>query len=144
MKKLLILLILTMVSLPCFAQVTGTVDYNKIISNYTKAQKAYSELDDQATELQRYLLDKEKEFKKLDTPLKRKAFEEQTAKAFAQKQEAFAKIKAKKEAEIDKDIQNAIKAIATENGIDSVVDYRVIFYGGVDITDKVIKKLNIK
>ena len=52
--------------------------------------------------------------------------------------------KAKKEAEIDTDIENAIKSVAIDNGIDSVVDVRVIYFGGVDITDKVIKKLNLK
>lgn len=29
-----------------------------------------------------------------------------------------------------------------ENKIDTVVDSRVMFYGGIDITDKVLKKLN--
>ena len=144
MKKIIVLFLFIIFALPSFADNVGTINYKEIISNYSKAQKVYSELDDQASELQRYLLDKEKEYKKLDTPLQRKTFEEQTAKAFQQKQEAFAKIKEKKEQEIDNLIENAIKAVAKENNLDSVVDYRVMYFGGVDITDKVIKKLNLK
>ena len=45
--------------------------------------------------------------------------------------------------EIDTAIENAIKAVAMENKINTVVDYRVIYFGGVDITDKVVKKLNM-
>ena len=40
-------------------------------------------------------------------------------------------------------IFHPIKAVAVENKIDTVADYRTIYYGGVDITDKVIKKLNL-
>ena len=39
---------------------------------------------------------------------------------------------------------NAIKQVAIENKLDSVVDYSAVFFGGVDITDKVIRKLNLK
>ena len=144
MKKSIVVFLMMLFALPCFAENVGTVDYQRILSNYPKAQRAYSELDDQATEMQRYLLDKEKEYKKIESPIGRKTFEEQTAKVLEQKKAAFAKIQAKKEQEIDADIDKAIKAVAVENNIDKVVDFRVMFYGGVDITDKVIKKLNIK
>ena len=50
--------------------------------------------------------------------------------------------KLKKEKEIDDAIVAAIKAVAIENKVDSVVDARVMFFGAVDLTDKVIKKLN--
>ncbi len=144
MKKSIAAFLLVLFTLPCLAETTGTIDYQRVLTNYPKATKAYSELDDQASEMQRYLLDKEKEYKKLESPIQRKAFEEQTAKTLEQKKAALAKIQEKKEQEIDADIDKAIKAVAAENGIDKVVDFRVMYYGGVDITDKVIKKLNIK
>ncbi len=143
MKKFLFILCALLITLPVCAQTIGTVDYRTILTNYTKAKQVYSELDDKATELQRYLLDKEKEYKKLESPIQQKAFEEQTAKAFTQKQEAFAKLRQSKEQEIDKSIETAIKAVALENKIDLVMDYRVLYVGGVDITDKVVKKLNL-
>ena len=143
MKKKITTLLLTLsFMLPAMAETVGMVNYRDLVSNYSKAKSVMSELEDKANEMQRYLLDKEKEFKKIDSAVQRKTFEDQTARAFAQKQDAIEKYRQKKEAEIDAAINNAIKQVAIENKIDTVVDSRVMFYGGVDITDKVLKKLN--
>lgn len=141
-NKIIALLLVMLISTPVFAQTVGSVNYRQLITNYSKAKTAMSELEDKTNELQRYLLDKEKEFKKIDSAVKKKNFEDQTARAFAQKQDALEKYRQKKEAEIDTAINNAIKQVAMENKIDTVLDSRVVFYGGIDITDKVLKKLN--
>ncbi len=141
-NKIIALLLVMLISAPVFAQTVGSVNYRQLITNYSKAKTAMSELEDKTNELQRYLLDKEKEFKKIDSAVQKKNFEDQTARAFAQKQDALEKYRQKKEAEIDTAINNAIKQVAMENKIDTVLDSRVVFYGGIDITDKVLKKLN--
>lgn len=141
-NKIIALLLVMLISTPVFAQTVGSVNYRQLITNYSKAKTAMSELEDRTNELQRYLLDKEKEFKKIDSAVQKKNFEDQTARAFAQKQDALEKYRQKKEAEIDTAINNAIKQVAMENKIDTVLDSRVVFYGGIDITDKVLKKLN--
>lgn len=141
-NKIVALLLVMLISTPVFAQTVGSVNYRQLITNYSKAKTAMSELEDKTNELQRYLLDKEKEFKKIDSAVQKKNFEDQTARAFAQKQDALEKYRQKKEAEIDTAINNAIKQVAMENKIDTVLDSRVVFYGGIDITDKVLKKLN--
>ena len=141
-NKITALLLTLLFMAPAFAETGGMVNYREIITNYSRAKSVMSELEDKANEMQRYLLDKEKEFKKIDSAVQRKNFEDQTARAFAQKQDALDKYRERKEAEIDAAINNAIKQVAMENKIDTVVDSRVMFYGGVDITDKVLKKLN--
>lgn len=141
-NKILAALFAIMLSTPAFADTIGSVSYREIMENYSKAKTAQNELEDRTNELQRYLLDKEKEFKKIESPVQRKSFEDKTAKEFAQKQEAFQKFKIKKEKEIDDAIVAAIKEVAIENKVDSVVDARVMFFGNVDLTQKVIKKLN--
>ena len=143
-KKFLLLLAALLIAAPGFCTTIGSIDYTKVIQNYSKAKTAYEEIDDRATELQRYLMDKEKEFKKIESPVGRKAFEEKTAKEFAVKQEAFAKFKAQKEESIDKEIQNAVKAVALENKLDVVLDDQAVLYGGVDVTQKIIQKLNAR
>ena len=40
------------------------------------------------------------------------------------------------------DIRNTSKEVAKEFGIDVVVDKQVLFYGGFNLTDYVIDKLN--
>ncbi len=124
------------------AEIIGVVDFDKIIANYSKVQSVSNEISDKYAEIQRYGLDKEREYKKLTTPLERKNFEEATAKELAKKQDAYLKLKEKKEAEIDNAIKNAIKQIAISNKIDIVVEKTVVFHGGIDITDKVVKALN--
>ena len=124
------------------AEVIGVVDFDKIVDNYSIVKTVSNEISDKYTEIQRYSLDKEREYKKLSTPLERKNFEEATAKELAKKQEAYLKLKEKKEAEIDAAIKNAIKQVAISNKIDTVVEKTVIFFGGIDITDKVVKALN--
>ena len=125
------------------ADVVGVVDFDKVIDNYTKVKRLSDEMSDRYTELQRYTLDKEREYKKLTTPLERKNFEEATGRELARKQDAYLKLKEKKEAEIDAAIKAAVKQVAMENKIDTVVEKSVVFFGGVDITDKVVKALNV-
>lgn len=124
------------------AEVIGVVDFDKVVDNYSKVKTVSDEISDKYAEIQRYSLDKEREYKKLSTPLERKNFEESTARELSKKQDAYLRLKEKKEAEIDTAIKNAIKQVAISNKIDTVVEKSVIFFGGVDITDKVVKALN--
>ena len=142
-KKILITLMMLAVTIPAYCDTIGMVNYRVVLENYSKAKAANSEIDDKASELQRFLLDKEKEFKKIESPIQKKNFEDVTAKTFAAKQEAYAKFKEKKELEISNAIDSAIKQVAIENKINTVLDYRTVYFGGIDITDKVVKKLNL-
>ena len=144
MKKIISMTTLMLAFAFCSAnaEVIGVVDFDRVVDNYSKVKILSDEMSDKYTELQRYTLDKEREYKKLTTPLERKNFEEATARELAKKQEAYLKLKEKKEAEIDTSIKNAVKQVAMENKIDTVVEKSVIFFGGVDITDKVVKMLN--
>ncbi len=142
MKKILALILALFIVSPVFADTIGSINYREVIANYSKAKSAQNEIEDRANELQQFLLVKEKEFKKIESPVQKKSFEEQTAKLFAQKQDAYQKYKVKKEKEIDDAIVAAIKTVAIENKVTSVIDARVMFFGAVDLTQQVIKKLN--
>ena len=122
----------------------GFINYKKIQENYSFAQEAIKEVDGKALELQQFLVDKEKEFKALDTPLKKKNFEDKTAKEFKVKEDAYMKLKTTKEEEVYNRIQEAAKQVLVEQKLDAVVDFRIIFVGGIDITDLVVQKLNCK
>lgn len=124
------------------AEVVGVVDFDKVVDNYSRVKTVTDEVSDKYAEIQRYSLDKEREYKKLSTPLERKNFEEATARELSKRQEAYLKLKEKKEAEIDLAIKNAIKQVAITNKIDTVVEKSVVFFGGIDLTDKVVKALN--
>lgn len=119
----------------------GFIDYQRVQENYSYAINAVKEVDAKGLEIQQYMVDKEKQYKNLDTPLKKKNFEEMTTREFKEKEEAYLKMKMQKEEQIFNKIQAATKDVMVAQKLDVVVDYRVIFVGGLDITDLVIQKL---
>lgn len=127
-----------------FADGIGYVDYAKVQENYAFAKEAAKEIDAKSLEMQQYLVDKEKQYKSLDTPIKKKNFEEKTSQEFKSKQEAFLKLKYEKEQAVYNKIRSAANEVMIEQKLDAVVDYRVIFVGGTDITNLVLNKLNGK
>ena len=123
------------------AEGVGFIDYKKVQDNYSYAQAAAKEIDAKALELQQFVVDKEKQYKALDTPLKKQNFEEKTKKEFEAKQSAYVTFKLKKEEDVYNKIQAAAKQVLIDQKLDAIFDYRVIFVGGLDVTELVISKL---
>ena len=119
----------------------GYIDYVKVIDNFDYAKKAIKEVDAKGLEMQQYLVDKEKEYKALDTPLKKQSFEQKTAQEFKAKEDAYIALKNKREQEVYNKIREAAKAVMVEHKLDAVMNQAGVFVGGVDITDLVINKL---
>ena len=133
--------VLALVSAPCFAEGLGYINYEKVLSNYDLAKNVARELDAKGMELQQYLMDKEKEFKAIDTPVKRQAFKDRIANEYKAKEEAYVKYRINKEKEVFNKVQSAAKIVMAEQKLDAIIDIKAVFAGGVDITDLVIQKL---
>lgn len=149
MKKLLIVVVMAIfaslnINNSAEATVIGYANYKKIEQSYEYAQKTYKQIDAKVLELQQFVIDKDKEFKAIDSPVKKKSFEEKTQKEYKAKEDAIVTLKAKKEDEIFNNIMSATNAVAKTRKIDVVLDYRVIFTGGIDISDDVIQYLNTR
>ena len=121
----------------------GYIDYAKVIDNYDYAKQVTKEVDAKGLEMQQYLVDKEKEYKSLDTPLKRQTFEERISQEFKAKESAYVALKEKREQEVYNKIREAAKSVMVEQKLDAVMDVRGVFVGGVDITPSVISKLKL-
>ena len=144
MKKFrLALVVLSMMALAGIANASGVgyIDYAKIIDNYDYAKQVTKEVDAKGLEMQQFLVDKEKEYKSLDTPLKKQTFEERVAQEFKAKETAYVSLKNKREQEVYTKIKDAAKAVMVEQKLDAIMDIRGVFVGGVDVTDSVIAKL---
>jgi len=124
-----------------FAGGIGYIDYGKIQEGYPLAQQAIREVDAKAVELQQFMVDKEKQYRSLDTPLKKQNFEEATSRELDAKQDEYARIRNQKEEMVFNNIQAAAKKVLVEQNLDAIVDFRVIFVGGVDVTNQVLQKL---
>lgn len=142
LKLMALLLVagITMSASQAFAEV-GYIDYQRILENYPAAQQAIKEIDAKGLELQQYMVDKERQYKNLTTPVQKQNFESQTTAEFTQKQEALMKLRTSKESQILSQIQAAAKSVMVAQKLDAVLSDQVIFVGGVDITDLVIQKL---
>ncbi|MBP3821707.1 OmpH family outer membrane protein [bacterium] len=142
-SKLLTLLLASMITAigsSANAEV-GYIDYARVLDNYSVAQQAVKELDAKGLELQQYMLEKEKQYKNLNTPLQKQNFESQTSNELKSKQDSLMKMQQDKEAQILSKVQTAARAVMVANHLDAILADQVVFVGGIDVTDQVIQKL---
>ena len=118
----------------------GYIDYERVLESYPAAQAAVKEIDAKTLEIQQYMLEQEKQYKNLATPLQKQNFETQTANTLKSKQEALMKLQRDKESQILNQGQSVAKSIMVAQRLDAVLSDQVVFVGGVDITDQVISK----
>ena len=136
------LLIMFAANLGANAATIGYADFSKVLTEYKYARNAYKDIDNKLMELQQYVMDKEKQFKTIESPIQRKTFEEQIQKEFKVKEERIYNLIVQKEKEIKNNILAASKAVATAKKLDVVLDYGVVYAGGVDVTNDIIQHLN--
>ena len=141
LKSAVLTLGIILIGSQAFASGVGYINYQKVQNDYPLAQSAIKEIDNKGLELQQFMVDKEKQYKALSTPVQKQNFEEATARELKTKEDALIKLRAEKEELIYNKIQAAAKQVLVEQKLDAIVDYRVIFVGGVDISDLVIQKL---
>ena len=136
------LLIMFAANLSENAATIGYADFQKVISDYTFARNAYKDIDNKLLELQQYVIDKDKQFKAIESPIQKKTFEEQIQKEFKAKEERIYNLKTQKEKTIRDNVLAASKAVATAKKLDVILDYGVVYAGGVDVTNDIIQYLN--
>lgn len=136
------LLIMFATNLTANAATIGYADFQKVLTEYKYARNAYKDIDNKLMELQQYVIDKEKQFKTIESPIQRKTFEDQIQKEFKAKEERVYNLKVQKEKEIQNNILAASKAVATAKKLDVVLDFSVVYAGGVDVTNDIIQHLN--
>lgn len=136
------LLIMFAANLSANAGTIGYADFSKVLNDYKYARNAYKDIDNKKMELQQYVMDKEKQFKTIESPIQRKTFEEQIQKEFKVKEEKIYNLIVQKEKEIKNNILAASKAVATAKKLDVILDYGVVYAGGVDVTNDIIQNLN--
>lgn len=124
------------------AATIGFADFEKVLNDYTFARNAYKEIDNKSSELRQFALDKDKQFKSIDSPLQKKTFEDQVQKEFAAKAEKINTLTMQKEKTIRDNVLAACKSVASAKKLDAVVDSSVIYAGGVDVTNDIIQILN--
>lgn len=142
MKNILIIVLLFILATPVFASGVGYINYDKVISNYQYAKNTLREIETKNDEIQKYLIKKEEEFGKIESPIQKKKFEETVRTELQAKEKAFNVFREKKEDDVYNRIHAVSEKIRLEKNLDAILDARSVFSGGIDITDDLIKKLN--
>ena len=137
-----VLILVLSTSLTANAYTIGYADFQKVIEQYSYARSVYKDIDNKLLELQQYAIDKDKQYKAIESPLQKKTFEENIQKEFANKENRIYDLKVSKEEEIKNNILNASKAVAAAKKLDIIIDYGVVYAGGVDVTNDIIQYLN--
>lgn len=136
------MLIMFATNMAANAATIGYADYQKVLSEYKYAKSVYKDIDNKLLELQQYVIDKDKQFKAIESPIQKKTFEEQIKKEFKAKEDKIYNLKVQKETEIQNNILAASKSVAATKKLDVILDYAVVYAGGVDVTNDIIQYLN--
>ena len=142
MRRLIIILGLMLFSAPCFAGGIGYINYEKVAANYFFAKNSLKEIETKAREIEQFLITKESEFKKIESPLQKQKFEESVRAEMKKKEDAFNSLREKREEEVYTRIHAVAEKIRLEKQLDILLDAKGVFSGGIDITNELITKLN--
>lgn len=123
----------------------GVVDREKVITSFTKAQKAAEELKKVEENVRKLLEDSNKQYEEAKAKKQPQAELESLQKRLQSKIDAEYK-KAQGQAQnletsLENDIDSAIKAEAASRKLDTVFMKGAVLLGGTDITDGVVKRL---
>lgn len=135
--------------LPCASWAQGAlakVDTQRLFTQYRDAQSSQSEFKTKAEEYQKELSEKNRLLQEAQRDGKSKADLEKMTKKFEgelrPKKEAVERLDKELSGRLKKRIEAAIAEVAAAKRIPVVVDKQVVLFGGEDITDEVVKKLN--
>ena len=111
-----VFLLLLLSCLPVFAGGVGYVNYDKVVANYQFAKTSLREIETKNNEIQQYLLNKEKEFDKIESAVQKKKFEETVRVELKARENAFNAFREKREEEVYTRIHAVTEKIRLEKG----------------------------
>ncbi len=147
-QLVLTMALVTSLTTPCMAVdiKVVTINSNKIIQSYPKAQKLMQDLAKSETDLNKKILEKKAALEKARSENKTQTELQMMAEQMRLEIEPEAKkLEAesnKRSEEVETSIKQAIDAVAKENKYDLILTEEAVLYGGTDVSDLVLKKLN--
>ena len=142
---LFVYLLVVLMANPARALKVAFVDSNKVLQEYSVAQKMLQDLAKAEADLNKKIADKKalieqaKNAKKTETEIQMLA--EQMRLEIEPEARKLEDDTNKRSDEIEINIKNAIDLVAKEAKYDVVMIKEAVLYGGVDISDEVLKKL---
>jgi len=145
LSYLYLLLMYIFISLPVSALKVAVVDSNRVLQEYSVAQKMLQDLAKAEADLNKKIADKKnlieqaKAAKKTETEIQMLA--EQMRLEIEPEARKLEDDTNKKSDEIEANIKAAIETVAKEGKYDAVMIKEAVLFGGIDVSDEVLKKL---
>jgi Skp family chaperone for outer membrane proteins len=139
-------LLLTALALPTFADNIGFLDMEKFFSSYKEAKKIQEDINSRRETFKKHVDEHQekieaavKKNKKEDeiNMMRRKAEED-----VSQEQKKLMQYEMEVQQNLYSRVMGVASQVAKEYGIDVVLDKRVVYAGGFDLTDFVLQKFN--
>lgn len=128
-----------------FAYTIGYVDTAKVLQTYKGAKTAQAQMQKELQEYQAAFVDRQKKIQEAQKAGKSQAelkeMTEKFEKELAPLKEKATNLEQRLSKDVKSKIEAKINAIAKNKKVDVVVDKAVVLYGGVDLTNDVIKAL---
>jgi len=127
---------------------TGYIDVQKVFKGYKETSKAQEQLSKQEADFKKDFEESQKKLEAAKSANKsQKEIESMTKDLeakLAPKRDKLMQMNEALTSRLQKDIVGAVKDVAKNLGLESVFDKQAVIYGGMDISDMVIAKLNEK
>ncbi|MBM3268787.1 MAG: OmpH family outer membrane protein [Candidatus Sericytochromatia bacterium] len=136
-----------LVASPAFAASSlAMVDTKRLFEQFKGAQSSQGEFKRKAEAYQKEFLEKNRQLQEMQREGKSKAEIDKMTKKFEAelkpKKDAVERLDKEMSGRLKKQIEAAISDVAKTKGFAVVVDKQIVLFGGEDITDDVLDKLN--
>lgn len=126
-------------------KVVGFIDRDKVVQSFPKAQAAAEELKRLEEKLQKVIEDANKQYDDAKKAKKPQAELDTLQKSLQgridEEGKRFQARVSAMESELEAAVDSAIKAEASNNKVDVVLLKQAVLFGGIDLTDGVVKRL---
>ncbi|HEY9687132.1 MAG TPA: OmpH family outer membrane protein [Coleofasciculaceae cyanobacterium] len=154
MKRLITLVLSLMVvsitSVKAFAADTiGTVDYDKLIRSYTKAQLFNDDMKSKEAELEKMKAEfvkqiRETKSKQPNNPVAVDQLQKSLEEKLQTKLNEYRSFQESQAKTLETEMSNAIEGVAKGRNLSVILAKQTVFVGGTDITNDVLSRLNVK
>lgn len=122
----------------------GYVDMRIIMSEYTEAKDIQSKIEEKIKTLEKEFKEKIAKIEKEKDEKKKRELSEKTREEFMKEQQQLQAFGEQETAKLIGQVMEVAQVVAREVGVDIIVDKRVVYFGGMPMTNLVLAKLNRK
>lgn len=147
MKRLAgLLLVGLLLGAPSFADTIGLVDMQQLLSRYDAAKNAEEEFNKKQEAYQKKLDKHQEKIKKAKEKNKKEDYiqelVDQMQEEMGPEQEQLLRYRAQLMGSLRQKVLAVARQVAKDQGVDVIVDKQAVLFGGYDITEFVIDRLN--